>query len=248
MLDPHSPWAPSQPLRAFAPDRARSKLAEQGEPPIVVLAPDNDPLRLEAGQQVVRALLAVGARARLRAVSSAALTRDVGLNGYAPRFQAAIWTTPYLATEDPSFLDALFGPPLRTPLNYSGYSSVAFDSLAAAVDAAPTPTARHRAVDRELALIARDAPVVPLFFTRGAFAYRPEVYNGWIYVKGTGILDKQSFLSGATRTASAAAPTANPPGAVTGQDSGVSILVLFGIGIAALIAAACGWSLYVRRR
>jgi peptide/nickel transport system substrate-binding protein len=246
VLDPHSPWAPSQPLRAFAPDAARIKLAEQGEPPMIVLAPDNDPLRLEAGQQVVRALMAVGARATLKTVTSAALARDVGVNGYQPSFQAAIWTTPYLATDDPSFLDALFGPPLRTPLNYSGYSSAAFDSLAAAVDAAPTPAARHRAVDRELALIARDAPVVPLFFTRGAFAYRPEVYNGWIYVKGTGILDKQSFLSGASQTTPAPAPT-NPPDAVTGQDSGLSILALFGIGIAALLAVAGGWRLYVRR-
>jgi peptide/nickel transport system substrate-binding protein len=246
ILDPHSPWAPSQPLRAFAPDSARIKLAEQGEPPIVVLAPDNDPLRLEAGQQVVRALVAVGARATLKAVTSAALARDVGVNGYAPSFQAAIWTTPYLASDDPSFLSALFGPPLRTPLNYSGYSSAEFDSLAAAVDAAPTPAARHRAVDRELALIARDAPVVPLFFTRGAFAYRPEVYNGWIYVKGTGILDKQSFLSGRSQAASAPIP-ANPPNAVTGQDSGVSILVLFGLGIAAVLALAGGWRLYVRR-
>ncbi|HWF52491.1 MAG TPA: ABC transporter substrate-binding protein [Solirubrobacteraceae bacterium] len=246
MLDPHSPWAPPQSLRTFAPDAARIKLAEQGEPPIVVLAPNNDPLRLEAGQQVVRALMTVGARATLHPVTPAALSRDVGVNGYQPSFQAAIWTTPYLASDDPSFLDALFGPPLRTPLNYSGYSSLAFDSLAAAVAAAPTPALRRRAVGRELALIARDAPVVPLFFTRGAFAYRPEVYNGWVYVKGTGILDKQSFLSAATRTKPAPVPT-NPPGAVAGQDSGLSTFVLFGIGIACLLAAAGGWRLYVRR-
>ncbi|MDQ6776855.1 MAG: ABC transporter substrate-binding protein [Actinomycetota bacterium] len=246
LLDPHSPWAPSQALRAFAPNAARIKLAEHGEPPIVVLAPDNDPLRLEAGQQVVRALVAVGARATLKTVTAAALARDVGVNGYAPSFQAAIWTTPYLASEDPSFLDALFGPPLRTPLNYSRYSSAAFDSLAAAVDAAPTTAARHLAVDRELALIGRDAPVVPLFFTRGAFAYRPDVFNGWIYVKGTGILDKQSFLSGAPRATSAPVP-GNPSSAVTGQDSGVGILVLFGVGIACLLAVAGGWRLYVRR-
>jgi peptide/nickel transport system substrate-binding protein len=247
LLDPDSPWAPRQSLGSYAPAAARVKLAEQGEPPIVVLAPDNDPLRLAAGQQVVRALVAVGARATLNAVTPAALNRDVGVNGYAPNFQAAIWTTPDLASDDPSFLSALFGPQLRNPLNYSGYSSAAFDSLAGAVDAAPTVAARQRAVDDELALLARDAPTIPLFFTRGAFAYRPDNYDGWVYVKGTGILDKQSFLGGgAGRPAVQAAP--GVPGAVTGQDSGASILLLFGIGIACLLAVAGAWRLYARRR
>jgi ABC-type transport system substrate-binding protein len=233
-------------LRSYAPDAARVKLAEQGEPPIVILAPNNDPLRLAAGQQVVRALVAVGARATLDAVAPAALNRDVGVNGYAPNFQAAIWTTPDLASDDPSFLTALFGPPLRNPLNYSGYSSAAFDSLARAVDAAPTVASRQRAVDDELALLARDAPAIPLFFTRGAFAFRPDHYDGWVYVKGTGILDKQSFLGGVAGRAAVQAPP-SVPGAVAGQDSGASILLLFGIGIACLLAVAGAWRLYVRR-
>ena len=246
LLDPASPWAPARPLRAFAPAAARVKLAEQGEPPIVVLAPDNDPLRLEAGRQVVRALTAVGARATLQSVTPAALDRAVGVNGYPPAFQAAIWTTPALASEDPSFLGALFGAPLRTPLNYSGYSSTAFDRLSAGVEAAPTTALRRRAVDAELALLARDAPVVPLFFTRGAFAYRPAVYDGWVYVKGTGILDKQSFLgTGAGAAVAAASPS--PPGAVAGDDSGASTLLLFGVGIGCLLALAGAWRLNARR-
>jgi peptide/nickel transport system substrate-binding protein len=246
LLDPASPWAPRRPLHAYVPDAARVKLAEQGEPPITVLAPDNDPLRLAAGQQVVRALMAVGARATLNTVTPAVLNRDVGVNGYAPSFQAAIWTIPDLASDDPSFLGALFGPPLRTPLNYSGYASPAFDALAAAVEQAPTLASRHRAVDRELALLARDAPAVPLFFVRGAFAYRPAVYDGWVYVKGTGILDKQSFLPAGAGSRPAPTPS-SPAGAVVGQDSGGSILLYFGIGIACLLALAGAWRLYARR-
>lgn len=254
LLDPASRWAPQQPVRTFAPDAGRVKLVELGEPPIVVLAPDNDPIRLEAGRQVVSALNAVGARATLDPVTPDALARNIGVNGYAPSFEAAIWTTPTLASYDPSFLDALFGPPLRTPLNYSGYSSAAFDARAAAVDAAPTPASRQRAVDAELALLARDAPVVPLFFTSGAFAFRPGVYDGWTYVKGTGILDKQSFLSsGAGKAAApppppAQAPPPNPAGGVPGQDSGATTLLLFGAGIACLLALAGAWRWRTRHR
>ncbi|MEA2198376.1 MAG: peptide/nickel transport system substrate-binding protein [Solirubrobacteraceae bacterium] len=246
LLDPVSPWAPRHVLQTYAPDAARVKFAEQGEPPFVILAPNNDPLRLAAGQQVVRALLAVGARATLDQVAPAVLDRAVGVNGYAPSYQAAIWTTPDLVSEDPSFLGAIFGPPLRTPLNYSGYSSSAFDSLAAAVNAAPTVASRRRAVDDELSLLAGDAPAVPLFFTRGAFAYRPERYQGWVYVDGTGILDKQSFLPARGRTLAAPVSSGSTRG-VAGQDSGASVLLVFGIGIACLLAVAGAWRLYVRR-
>jgi peptide/nickel transport system substrate-binding protein len=247
LLDPGSPWASRRSLRTFRPDTARVTLAELGEPPLVILAPNNDPIRLQAGREVVRALRAVGARATLDAVAPDALARAVGVGGYRPSFQAAIWTTPALASYDPSFLGALFGPPLRTPLNYAGYASAGFDRLAAAVAAAPTPALRHRAVADELAMLARDAPVVPLFFTRGAFAFRPRAYDGWTYVKGAGILDKQSFLpSGANRQARGA--PASPAGALPGQDSGATTLLLFAVGIAGLLALAGAWRLYPRRR
>ena len=247
VIDPDSPWAPRAPLHIFDPAAAHVALVELGEPPIAVLAPDNDPLRLQAGRAVVRALNAVGARATLSAVSPGALARDVGVNGYAPTFQAAIWTTPALASYDPSFLGALFGSPLRTPLNYSGYSSAAFDSLSAAVDAAPTVAARHRAVDDELALVAHDAPVVPLFFTHGAFAYRPSAYADWVYVKGAGILDKQSFLPGHAAAVTPPPATAgNPTAPRSGQDSGAGTLAVFAALIGGLLLLAGAWRLYVQ--
>jgi peptide/nickel transport system substrate-binding protein len=247
MIDPASPWAPPRPLRSYAPNDARVQLVGQGEPPITVLAPDNDPRALAAGQQVVRQLVAIGARAGLRSVTPGELDRAVGVNGYSPSYQAAIWSTPDLVSEDPSFLDALFGPPLRTPLNYSGYSSASFDAAAAAVEGAATPASRRRAVARELSVLAREVPAVPLYFTRGAYAYRPSVYDGWVYVKGTGILDKQSFL-GAGAGPAAAAAAAPPPGAVgSGQDSGASVLLYFGIGIACVLALAVAWRLYASR-
>src|SRR6202035_4592631 len=105
----------------------------------------------------------------------------------------------------------------------------------------PPLASRHRSVDPELALLAHDSPVVPLFFTRGDFAYRPDVYNGWVYVKGTGILDKQSFLS--SRAVRPAVPAPSPDGAAAGQDSGANVLLVFGIGIACLLALAGAWRL-----
>jgi len=53
--------------------------------------------------------------------------------------------------------------------------------------------ARQQAVQQAQELIASDAPVVPLFFSKGAFGVRSSTYDGWVFIKGTGILDKRSF-------------------------------------------------------
>jgi peptide/nickel transport system substrate-binding protein len=37
-------------------------------------------------------------------------------------------------------------------------------------------------------------PYIPLMSPAGNFAYRPDVYDGWVYVKGTGIMTSWSFL------------------------------------------------------
>jgi hypothetical protein len=52
--------------------------------------------------------------------------------------------------------------------------------------------------------------VVPLVFPEGSFAYRANVYDGWVYVKGSGILDKRSFLSGEAGAQPGGAPVGNP--------------------------------------
>jgi hypothetical protein len=38
------------------------------------------------------------------------------------------------------------------------------------------------------------APDNDPFFSRGTFGYRPAAHDGWVFVKGSGILDKRSFL------------------------------------------------------
>ncbi len=239
-LHPDSPWAASSVLHRFRPEAARIAFAELGVPPITVLVPRNDPTRVEAGRQVVLALRRAGASARLRELQPAALARAVGQDGSAPGFEAAIWSAPPLASYDPAFLQALFGDPASTPLNYPGYSSERFERLARAVSSAGTVRARRRAVDRELRLLARDLPVIPLFFGAGAFAYRPAAYDAWEFVRGAGILDKRSFLPRRGRPA-AAPPVVDPRDEGEGDD-GLSLLPFLLAG-GALLALAAAWRL-----
>jgi len=239
-VHPSSRWASRARLHRVDLAAARRAFSSLELPAIRILAPANDPVRREAGRQVVLALRRGGGKARLIELPRAKLGRAIGEDGASASFDAAIVSTPALASYDPDFLQRLFGSDSRSsPLNYAGYRSRAFGAAAARVALAPDRPARRRAVDAELRLLARDLPAVPLFFSEGSFAYRPAIHDGWIYVKGAGILDKRSFLAGG------AAP---PPRAVgadgeeTEGDSLGSVLSVFSIAslVALVIALALG--------
>lgn len=192
-LHPGSRWAP--PPTALTRPPAGRPLETLGLPEIRVLAPANDPVRREVGRQVVLALRRAGARARLVVLSRTRLGRAVGEGGARASFDLAIWSIPALASHDPDFLTAIFGSRRAGgSLNRSGYSSPAFDRLAAQVGAAPTLGGRRQAVAALLARLASDVPAVPLLFGEGTFPYRSTSPVGWTFTAGSGILDKQSLL------------------------------------------------------
>ena len=224
-IHPASPWASKRNLQRFDAGAARAAVARLKLPAIRVLAPDNDPQRLEAGRQVMLALRRAGAIATLTELSAEGLGQAIGEDG-SPDFEAAIVSIPALVSYDPDFLARVFGSESRTaPLNFSGYRSEKFGALAERVASARDDTTRRRAVAAELALLAEDAPEVPLFFSQGAFAYRPAIYDGWVFVKGTGILDKRSFVEGESpRSRSGASGIEDEEAQADDSGSGLDVL------------------------
>ncbi len=247
-IHPASPWASGASLQRFDPTSAQTAVARLQLPTIRVLAPESDPVRLEAGRQVVLALQRAGAKATLTKLSSASLSQAIGETGSVPDFDAAIASTPPLASDDPGFLGALFGSDPRTaPLNSTGYRSQAFDALAQRVASAPDLQARRDAVGAELRLLASDLPAIPLFFSQGTFVYRPVIYDGWVFVKGTGILDKRSFLAGQTppRAGSEGSGVATPTG--SGLGSGLNAVDAASLVVLAVVLVLAGTALVGRR-
>ena len=233
-LSPDSRWATERPLHRPDPDAARVTFAEQGVGGITVLAPSSNPVAREAGRQAVLALQGAGALARLRVVSPEDLSRAVGQDGGRPTFQAAIWPTPSLASYDPAFLRPLFAT--GGGLNYPGYASGAFDrSLDRAADATGEG-ARRGAFDDALRRLAADGPVLPLLYAPAAFAYRPGVFDGWVFVRGSGILDKRSFLPHAAAPGRPAAAVRSPVDPVS-EDRSPLPYIAGGLGLVALLGA-----------
>ncbi len=225
-LHPQSRWAPSP--AALVPPRTSRPLAVLDLPEMRVLAPASDPVRREAGRQVVLALRRAGARARLVVLSRPRLGRAVGEGGTRPSFDVAVWSIPALASYDPDFLAPVFGARGSGVLNRSGYRSAAFDRLAAQVAAAPSPGTRRHAVAALLERLAHDAPAVPLLFSDGAFGYRSTSPVGWLFVAGSGILDKQSLLRATPKRTAAGA---TPPGATSDDGDGMNLLRILGAGM-----------------
>ena len=229
LLHPQSPWAHPGVLHRFDAAAARVAFSEEGVGAFSVAASRSDPVRLEAARRVVLALRAAGAAARLDALSPASFSRALGADGGTPGFDLAVVGSPALASYDPAFLRALLGSGADAPLNDGGYRSARFERLAGRVEAAADIPARRRAVRAELRLLADELPVVPLFFGGTSFAYRAGAYDGWVDVRGSGILDKRSFLAGPR---AARRPAVDP---VDPSDDGQISLLPF---IAALVAIA----------
>ncbi|MEJ7892111.1 MAG: ABC transporter substrate-binding protein [Solirubrobacteraceae bacterium] len=243
-LHPDSRWAPDAILHGEDVSAAQRAFESLGLPPIEVLAPDNDGVRLEAGRQVMLALQRAGTRAILRELPSARLDEIITGSGADPDFQAAIVSTPALSSYDPDFLVSEFGSGVA-PFNFSGYRSAAFDALAEQVAAAPDPEARRLAVAEELRQLEADVPVIPLFFSDAAFAYRQAVYDGWVFIEGTGILDKRSFLAGQSRPAAGGAFQA--PDA-TGSDAAANAIRRGALAVLVIAAALAAVGIVVRLR
>ncbi|MFP5363584.1 MAG: ABC transporter substrate-binding protein [Thermoleophilia bacterium] len=250
-IHPASRWATHDRIRR--PDPQAPRAGRAIGTPVRVLAPANDPVRLEAGREVVLALNQAGARATLVQRSREQLERAAGLGGGQPTFEAAIATIPPLASYDPSGLTRLFSSDPRIgALNTSGYRSEEFDDVAAGLATAADEEARRSAVRELLDLLARDAPAIPLFFPRGAFAYRTAAYSNWTFVEGSGILDKRSFLASDDGAAGEAQTDVEQDPALAadgGDDSGaigIANIISLVVVLAVIVLAVLG--LRQRRR
>ena len=209
MIHPESPWASPQPLKQTDEAGAKTTLAPLAQQPIEVLTADNDPVHIETGRQVALALERAGLKATSSPRPFADLNRALGAEGGTPTFTLAITTIGPASSYDPDFLARLFGSRTATT---SGYESAVFDQLADRVATTVDPAARRAATTDQLRLLATDLPALPLIFPNGAFAYQPSAHEGWQYVRGIGLLDKQSFLTaGPAAAAGGASTTATRP-------------------------------------
>lgn len=168
-----------------------------------MLAPSNDSLRLRVGELVREMLLEVGIDAKVTSVEQATWEAQVW-----PEFDVSKgrdyamavwgWSAPVQA-DSGQIASLIHSDPALGSLNLTGFSDPAADALAEELGVTGEGARRTEILNELQALIAEQLPFVLLLYPDGAYAYRSEVYDGWQFITGQGIVDKTSLLPAEAR-------------------------------------------------
>lgn len=163
-----------------------------------LITPSGDSLRLRSAELVATMLAEIGIKAMVAAVEQATWEAQIW-----PDFDVASgrdyelgmwgWSAPTQA--DPGQIGALMhSDPLVGSLNVTGYSSAEADELIDQLRVEGDAAARQELLDQLQVLFADELPFITLLYLDGAYAYRSDVYGGWTFISGQGIVSKLSLL------------------------------------------------------
>lgn len=163
-----------------------------------LLAPSNNPIRLRAAELIAQDLGAVGIRINVRSMEAEALTQRVWPDfdvSKGRNYQMAIfgWSAPVNARANLRGL--LHSDPTKGTLNVTGYANAAIDRLTDQAVITIDGDARRQLLYEVQEILARELPFITLFYQDGIFAYRPAVFDAWVYMAGQGIINKRSFVT-----------------------------------------------------
>ncbi|NOZ29807.1 MAG: ABC transporter substrate-binding protein [Chloroflexi bacterium] len=214
-VHPSSPYANPDIELAYDPDGARALLDEAGfldgdgdgirETPdgqamsFDLLVYSNNPQRVRAAELIRDWVREIGIALEVKALDPKTVDSLVwpGFDVSQGRdFDLSMWGWSASVQIDPSRLvDLLHSDPAVGALNIGGYRSQAFDALAEKLAGTLDPDERMAIIKDMQAIIAQDVPFVTLYYADGIYAYRPAAYDGYVYVKGLGIVNKLSFIA-----------------------------------------------------
>ncbi|MEO1064581.1 MAG: ABC transporter substrate-binding protein [Actinomycetota bacterium] len=170
-----------------------------GEPlSFELLSYANDPLRLRTAELIAEQLDEVGISVTVSALEAATVDEfvwpgfDVN-NGQDYELAMWRWTAPVQL--DVARYGSLFhSDPGVGTFNVVGFADPDIDAAIDAVSAAATNAERRTLLDELQANIAEQVPLVPLYYADGVYAFRPDVYDGWTFQDGQGLLHKGSLV------------------------------------------------------
>ncbi|MCD8511071.1 MAG: ABC transporter substrate-binding protein [Bacillus sp. (in: Bacteria)] len=164
-----------------------------------VLVASNNPVRLRTAEIITEWLNDIGIRARVQAMDSETSVEmmwpgfdvtqgrnfDLGMFG---------WSAPVQLTPD-RMIDLFYSDLEIGSLNLGAYSNTEFDKLADQLNDAIDPDERMEIIYEMQQLVAADVPIITLFFQEVINAYNPNVYDGYVFQAGKGIINKLSFIN-----------------------------------------------------
>ncbi|MFI6690642.1 ABC transporter substrate-binding protein [Streptomyces sp. NPDC050433] len=211
-LHPDAPGSSTSPKHTYDPAQAKTLLDRAGAEPAAggVRAIDGKPMkfsllvqsvtpqRIRAAELIRDMLKPVGIAVTVNSMDPDSLDAKVWPNYDVNRrrdYDMTMW-----GWSAPTQLDTIsFGRVVSSDtslgkLNITGTKDAQMDRLVGQLGKAETLDERYRiraALQRRTVEIT---PFVTLYYPTGVYGYRKDVFDGWVYQAGTGILNKASFV------------------------------------------------------
>lgn len=165
---------------------------------VELLTPSSDSLRLRVAELVSEMLRGIGVEAKVAAVEQATWEAKVWpdfdvANGRDYQLAMWGWSAPVQADVG-QIAQLVHSDPAIGSINLTGFSDPEADQLAEELGVTGDPTRRTEILNRLQVIIAEQLPFSMLLYPDGAYAFRPAVYDGWVFITGQGVVDKASLL------------------------------------------------------
>jgi len=158
----------------------------------------SDSLRLRIAELTAEMLADVGIKVNVASVETATWEQavwpgfDVN-NGRNYDMAAWGWSAPVQANTV-RIAELVHGDPGIGFLNLTGFSDPEVDAVAEALASETDPAVAEALVKELQVLLAERVPFILLAYPDGAYAYNADVFDGWAFVAGQGIVSKVSLL------------------------------------------------------
>lgn len=164
-----------------------------------MIVQSSSPLRLRSAEIITEWLNKIGLNVKVKS-----LDRETVVSLVWPEYDVtkgrnydlALWGWSAAVQLFPDRLTDLFYSDLTVgSLNVGGYKNPEFDKLADQLATTFEENARRNIINQMQTVIADDFPLVTLYYEQVINAFNPNAYDGYVFQKGKGIVNKLSFIS-----------------------------------------------------
>lgn len=167
---------------------------------LTTLVYSNNPIRIRAAEIISESLNNVGIKNTVQAMDATTVDSlmwpdfdvskgrdfDLGMWGWSNTIQLFPDRMVELFHSDPSV----------GSVNIGGFSNEEFDQLAEQLKSTLDESERTKIIKEMQAFVAEEAPIITLYYQEIVNAFNPEVYDGYVFQTGKGIINKLSFVAG----------------------------------------------------
>lgn len=225
---------------------------------LTTLVYSGNPIRIRTAELISEALNEVGIKNAVKAMDSTTVDSLMWPDFDVSKgrdYDIGVWSWSNTMQLFPDRINDLFhSDPAIGSVNIGGYKNPEFDQLGEKLKQTYDENERLSLIKEIQAFVAKDAPIIPLYYQEIVGAFNPEKYDQYVFQVGKGIINKLSFVSteksdlpdneeaSSDKPVSTDSKTANMS---TDNDGNNTSLIVFGL---ILLVAVIGFILLRRKK